>query len=66
MQWGIDRLEEMRIPGFVIATEQGSGLYLKYGFKEIERWEVDMERWGKEGVYKNIFLVRQPLGHMAA
>ena len=64
MEWGIDKLEEMKVPGFIASTSEGYGLYLKHGFKEIGRWEVDMSRWPPgEGMYKNVFMTRMPSGH---
>ena len=61
MQWGIEKLEEMNVPAFIVSTNQGYGFYLKHGFKEIERWEADMSRWPPaEGMYKNVFLTRMP------
>ena len=63
MRWGTDKLEEMQVPSFIISTDQGHGLYIKHGYKEIERWEIDMGRWpqwGGNGMYKNIFLTRYP------
>ena len=66
MKWGIDKLEEMKVPGFIVSTDQGFGLYLKHGFKEMERWEVDMGRWPPgQGMYKNVFLTRTPAGYAA-
>lgn len=66
MKWGTDKIEEMKVPGFIVSTDQGYGLYLKHGFKEIERWETDMSRWppGK-GMYKNVFLTRMPSDYAA-
>ncbi|KAK3168163.1 hypothetical protein OEA41_004609 [Lepraria neglecta] len=58
-----DKLEEMKVPGFIVATDQGYGLYIKHGFREVERWEVDMGRWpqwGGNGMYMNVFLTRHP------
>ena len=64
MRWGTDKLEEMKVPGFIVSTNQGYGLYLKHGFQEIGRWEVDMSRWPPgEGMYKNAFLTRMPSGY---
>ena len=64
MKWGTDKLEEMKVPGFIVATDQGYVLYLKHGFKEIGRWEADMSRWPPgQGMYKNAFLTRMPSGH---
>lgn len=69
MQWGTERLEETQIPGFIIASDQGYGLYIKNGFKEVERWEVDLDQWsqlGGNGIYKNVYLTRQPARNTAA
>ena len=67
MKWGIDKLEEMKVPGFIVATDQGYGLYLKYGFKEIERWEFDMNQWSPgKGMYMNVFLTRFPSSYTAS
>ena len=64
MKWGTDKLEEMKVPGFIVSTHQGYGLYLKHGFKEMGRWEVDMSQWPPaEGMYKNVFLTRMPSGY---
>ena len=64
MRWGTDKLEEMKVPGFIVSTNQGYGLYLKHGFQEIGRWEVDMSWWPPgEGMYKNAFLTRMPSGY---
>lgn len=63
MKWGTDKLEEMKVPGFIVSTDQGYDFYLKHGFKEIGRWETDMSQWPPgQGMYKNAFLTRMPLG----
>lgn len=68
MEWGNTKQEEMQLPGFMVATDQGYGLYIKHGYKEVDRWEADMGRWpqwGGHGMYKNVFLVREPSKRMA-
>ena len=67
MKFGTDKIEEMKVPGFIIATVQGHGLYLKHGFKEVDRWEVDMNEWSPgKGMYKNVFLTKFPLDYAAS
>ena len=67
MVWGTDKLEEMKVPGFIVSTDQGYGLYLKHGFNENERWETDMSQWPSgQGMYKNVFLTRMPLGYASS
>ncbi|KAL6720988.1 hypothetical protein ACLMJK_000088 [Lecanora helva] len=61
MEWGNRRQEEVKLPGFIQATDQGFGLYAKHGYVEKERWEFDLGNWsdlGGSGMYKNVFLVR--------
>ena len=63
MRWGTGKLEEMQVPSFIVSSEQGYGLYMKHGYKEVDRWEVDMGRWpqwGGNGMYMNAFLTRYP------
>ena len=67
MKWGTDKLEEMKMPGFIVSSHQGYGLYLKHGFEEVERWEIDMSRWPpKEGMYKNVLLTKLPSGYASS
>ncbi len=60
MKWGIDRLEQMKMPSVVVSTEQGFEFYKKHGYKEVQRWDIDLGRWGGDGYYKNIILERYP------
>ena len=61
MRWGIDKLEEMKVPGFIVSTDVGYDLYSKHGFKVIERWEADLSRWPPaQGIYRNYFMTRMP------
>ena len=67
MRFGTDKIEEMKVPGFTIATVEGHGLYLKHGFKEVARWEFDLNQWSPgEGMYKNVFLTKLPSGYTAS
>ena len=62
MEWGNKKQEEMKLPGFIEATVQGYGLYLKHGYREMERWEFDLgnwSQWGGSGMYMNAYLVRE-------
>ena len=61
MDWGNAKQQEMQLPGFIEASDQGYGLYIKHGYIEMERWEFDMGNWadlGGSGMYKNVYLVR--------
>ena len=67
MKWGLDKLEEIKVPAFLTATAIGYPFYLKHGFKEVERWETDLSQWPPaHGMYKNVFMTRMPLGYAAS
>ncbi|KKA19812.1 hypothetical protein T310_6204 [Rasamsonia emersonii CBS 393.64] len=43
---GLREADELGLPAYTEATEKGFGLYLKHGFKEVDRVTVDLEPWG--------------------
>ncbi|KAJ5813391.1 uncharacterized protein N7503_000141 [Penicillium pulvis] len=44
--YGVHRADELCLPAYTEATPEGLGLYLKHGFKEVDRVTVDLEKWG--------------------
>ena len=62
VQWGIEKADELGLPGYVEGTDKGTGLYLKFGFEEVARNSVDLVPWGgKEGqVHTFTCLYREP------
>lgn len=45
---GIDKADELGLPAYTEGSRQGMGLYLRYGFKEVDRVTVDLGDWGGE------------------
>ena len=60
MEWGVDELERRQVPGVIVATEAGYGLYVKCGFVVQETWDEDLAKWGGRGGYMNAVLTRYP------
>lgn len=60
LQWGIDKAEEMRLPCYLQASEQGKRLYEKYGFEAIDVAEFDLTQYGLEGTETMTEMIRQP------
>lgn len=50
VKWGLDKAEEMKLPAYLEASKAGKPLYVKHGFKEVDRIEFDLTKWGGEGV----------------
>lgn len=58
VQSGIKQAEKMRLPIFVMAYKAGLGIYIRAGFKEVERNIQDCAKWGLERVeYGAYFMV---------
>ncbi|MCJ1359336.1 MAG: hypothetical protein MMC33_009337 [Icmadophila ericetorum] len=46
VEWGVKKADECGLMAYTEASPQGLGLYLKYGFEEVDRHTVDLEPWG--------------------
>ena len=42
------------------ASPKGYGLYKKLGFQEIDHLEIDMAKYGGEGIHKHVTMIRYP------
>lgn len=58
VEWGVKRADELGIEAFVEATEEGKGLYAKWGFGVVEDVRIRGERWGVEGEVQWIVMRR--------
>jgi len=48
VEWGVKKADELGLVAYTEASPKGLGLYLKHGFKEVDRVTVDLEPWGGE------------------
>ena len=60
LQWGIDKAEEMRLPCYLQASEQGKRLYQNYGFQAFDVAELDLAEYGLEGIERMTEMIRPP------
>lgn len=58
LQWGIEKAEEMGLPCYLQASEEGRRLYEKYGFEAIDAKEFDLSEYGLEGVEMMTEMIR--------
>ncbi|MCJ1379605.1 hypothetical protein MMC17_002707 [Xylographa soralifera] len=48
VEWGLKKADELEIVAYTEASAEGLGLYLKHGFREVDRVTVDLGDWGGE------------------
>ena len=60
--WGVQKADELGLPAYTEGSREGLGLYLKHGFKEVDRVTVDLEEWGghKGDINSYGILYREP------
>ncbi|KAI9704370.1 MAG: hypothetical protein M1836_007233 [Candelina mexicana] len=61
LEWGLERADTLGIPSYLEASKAGYGLYQKHGYEEVDEVVTDMGKWGGEGVYRHICMIRQPV-----
>jgi GNAT superfamily N-acetyltransferase len=60
IKWGLDLADREGLLVFLESTPSGEKLYERLGFKEVSRATHDLEKWGGEGLYTHVFMVREP------
>ncbi len=63
MEWGTKLADERCLECWLEGTPHGMRLYRKFGFEEVERFGIDLERWEQgtgKGVFEHVVMVRQP------
>jgi GNAT superfamily N-acetyltransferase len=60
MQWGVDQADALGLPAYIEATDQGAGLYKKFGFREIDVSPWDGRDWGHHSQMRHAIMWRDP------
>ena len=63
MEWGTGLADDNGLECWLEGTPDGLRLYRKFGYREVERFGIDLEKWdeGKgKGVFEHIVMVREP------
>ena len=58
VQWGTDLADEAGLPCYLEASSKGYDLYKRKGFEDVEFLDMDMSKWGREGVNRHICMIR--------
>ena len=62
VEWGVDAADRLGLPCWLQATPQGHGLYRKYGFVDVGKMDIDMSKYGGEGIYRYMCMLRPAKG----
>lgn len=46
LKWGTAEADRLALPCYLEASEEGKPLYVKHGWQEVGRLEVDLSKWG--------------------
>jgi GNAT superfamily N-acetyltransferase len=60
IKWGCDIAQEHGVPAFLEATPAGLPVYQKSGFREVEKFEIDLEKYGGVGRRVNVQMIKYP------
>ena len=58
-QWGTNIADKPDpLPCYLEASAVGHPLYQRQGFEEIETMDIDMGKWGGEGIHHHYVMIR--------
>lgn len=61
VKWGTDLADREGLPVFLEATAGNDGFYGKFGFEKVGEARHDLSKWGGQGWYTHVFMVREPV-----
>jgi GNAT superfamily N-acetyltransferase len=48
LKLGVEKADELGLPAYTWGSSEGMSLYLRHGFREVDRMTVDLGDWGGE------------------
>lgn len=60
VEWGTKKADELDLPAYLEASPSGHPLYLRCGFQDFDIMKFDMSRYGGNGVYDEVLMLREP------
>lgn len=60
ISWGTARADEMGLDAYLEASEMGQPLYERHGFKTVKLLQFDLLRFGGEGNFRHMCMLRHP------
>ena len=60
VNWGTEIADKEGLPCYLEASPAGLRLYRNVGFEEVENFDLDMARWGGQGIHRHVCMLRKP------
>jgi N-acetylglutamate synthase-like GNAT family acetyltransferase len=62
LKWGIQKSDELGLPAYLESSPDAHGFYKKYGFEDVEIFELDLSRFGgPKKMHTAPLMTRQPV-----
>jgi len=62
LKWGLEKMDELKIIGYLEASPQGKGLYEEFGFKVVRDLLFDTKPWGGDHIARHWTMIREVRG----
>lgn len=62
VKWGADVADQHGLPCYLEGSPAGYHLYRKFGFEDVENLDMDLTRWGGEGIHRFVCMIRPANG----
>ncbi|KAI9668291.1 MAG: hypothetical protein M1821_001111 [Bathelium mastoideum] len=60
LKWGIERSDGAGLPIYLESSKKGKPVYEKFGFEILRVLEIDLEKYGGNGVHRQWIMFRKP------
>jgi hypothetical protein len=61
LKWGTAEADRLGLVSYLEASEDGRPLYEKFGFKEVDRIDVDLSKWDSPITATSYLMIREPV-----
>jgi len=58
LKWGLEQADRLGVLTYLEATDEGRGLYEKYGFEKMMRLPFDGREWGCDEELRHVIMIR--------
>ena len=60
LQWGLKKADGLRAKIWLSSTLKAASTYEKHGWKVVQTYDVDLGKYGGEGIYTRSWMLREP------